>query len=154
VEPNTKIVPGKGLVLASIVIAVLFALMILYAGYVIGTLPASYFTNLTKVYSGFSTSINLTEANFKGILSNVLYGYGIIFLILGLIGIPFVYMPLSHNLPEKAIGPALAIGIIEIIIGLITILFIIPGIFMIIAWYQIRKFNREMALKSLTTSQP
>ncbi|MGC9183027.1 hypothetical protein [Caldisphaera sp.] len=146
-QSSTKAVPGKGIVIASIIVAILFALIILYAGYVINTLPSSYFTNLTKAYSSFS-AINLTGTSLKGFLSNVLYGYGIVFLILGLLGIPFVYMPLSHNLPEKASGPALAIGIIEIIVGLITIMFIIPGILMIVAWYQIRKFNREMALQS------
>ncbi len=140
-------VPGKGLVIASVIIAVLFSLMVLYAGYLVSTLPSSFFSNITQTYGKFA-SLNITSSSIKGFVANVLYGYGIIFLILGLISIPFVYLPLSHNLPEKATGAALAIGIIEIIVGIISILFIIPGILMIIAWYQIRKFNYEMKIKA------
>ncbi|AFZ70142.1 hypothetical protein Calag_0366 [Caldisphaera lagunensis DSM 15908] len=140
-------VPGKGLVIASIALAILFSLIVLYAGYSLSTLPASIFSNITKTYGQLS-SLNLTGTDIIRLAANVLYGYGIIFLILGLVSIPFVYLPLYHNLPEKAIGPALAIGIIEIIVGIFSILFVIPGILMVIAWYQVRKFNYEMKIKA------
>ncbi|MGC8566081.1 MAG: hypothetical protein ACP5I6_01170 [Caldisphaera sp.] len=139
-----KSIPGRGLVISSIAIAMFFAIIMIIAGYSVSTIPNKDIYNITISY--YKLPSNITISNIKSMLVNVLYGYGLVFLILGLISFPFVYLPLSHDLPEKAENPALLLGIVEIVAGIVTIIYIIPGILMLLAWNQIKKYNRNKAI--------
>ncbi|MEB3692577.1 MAG: hypothetical protein G5Z42_01590 [Caldisphaeraceae archaeon] len=151
-EDKTTLGLSKGYTIASIVIAIFLSIIVILGGYAISTIPNSIvsqkLSNITKT-DHYNIS-GITPGFLKAFASNVLYGYGLVYLTLALLSIPFVYLPLSHDLPEKAQNPALVIGIIEVVVGIVTIVYLIPGILMLIQWHNIKRYNYTRAIINAT----